>query len=115
MVIDGKTIYVFKYSFKISKIYSDFSNIDDIVDYEGNSHIEIDVIIKACWYIHIETLITCTGIDLSEWEFAAYSKPAKTSGEVMLEDLVEGFYMVFPGYRFDILRKLIKSETLKAQ
>ncbi|CAJ0889304.1 7795_t:CDS:2 [Entrophospora sp. SA101] len=53
--------------------------------------------------------------NLSEWEFAAYSKPAKTSGEVMLEDLVEGFYMVFPGYRFDILRKLIKSETLKAQ
>ncbi|CAJ0857378.1 4201_t:CDS:2 [Entrophospora sp. SA101] len=39
----------------------------------------------------------------------------ETSGEVMLEDLVEGFYMVFPGYRFDILRKLIKSETLKAQ
>lgn len=95
-----------------------------------------------------------SGMDISEWEFAAYPKHPKvigdrcrsarinqtilnkllgfklsdeevdkinvpyvqiagTNGEIMVEDLVESFYVVFPVCRFEIPTKVQEIEKLK--
>ncbi|RIB21190.1 hypothetical protein C2G38_1125405 [Gigaspora rosea] len=179
------------YMYKISKIYSEFiyrsKNKVDILDYAGDTHTELDVIMKAFGYI-IEGLntgfgthqkwgesfcplskskdynkgrkcdlrfLSISGVDLGEWEFASEVIPHKvvsdrcrsarvnqsilngllnlnltdeqaknikvpfvqicgTSGQMLIVDLVEGFYVVFPGPKFELPTKLQHIKKLKS-
>ncbi|CAG8513839.1 10694_t:CDS:2 [Dentiscutata heterogama] len=176
------------YMYKISKIYSELSkNKVDILDYAGDTHTELDVIMKAFGYI-IEGLnngfgthqkwgesfcplskskdynkgrkcdlrfLSISGVDLGEWEFASEVIPHKvvsdrcrsarvnqsilngllnlnltdeqaknikvpfvqicgTSGQMLIVDLVEDFYVVFPGPKFELPTKLQHIKKLKS-
>ncbi|CAG8645467.1 1519_t:CDS:10, partial [Paraglomus occultum] len=73
-----------------------------------------------------------SGIDLGEWEFASNATPQKaigdccqsahinqsilngTNGQMLIEDLIEGFYVVFPGSKFELPMKLQHIGKLKS-
>ncbi|CAG8554130.1 2567_t:CDS:10 [Funneliformis mosseae] len=116
--------------YKISKIYSEFlfkvKDGDDLLDC-GEGYTEIDIIVKGCSYI-VEGLrkglgINCkcsSRIDLSEWEFSAHCTNTKAIGDrcrssrMLLLDLINGFYVVFPGATFEIPTKLAHIKKLKS-
>ncbi|CAG8704879.1 15784_t:CDS:2, partial [Funneliformis mosseae] len=128
------------YMHKISKIYAEFiyrsKNKVDILDYAGDTHTELDVIMKAFGYI-IEGLNS--GFEIHQkWSARVnqsimngllnlnitdeQSKNIKvpfvqvcgTSGQMLIEDLVEGFYVVFPGPKFELPTRLQHIKKLKS-
>ncbi|CAJ0886727.1 11721_t:CDS:2, partial [Entrophospora sp. SA101] len=73
--------------------------------------------------------LSTSGVDIGEWEFASnltaqkaiakkinvpFLQVASTSGQMLVEDLVEGFYVVFPGPTFEFPTKLRHIENLKS-
>ncbi|RIA83734.1 hypothetical protein C1645_742849 [Glomus cerebriforme] len=68
--------------------------------------------------------LSTSGVDLGEWEFASKLTAQKvirdrcrsvagTNGQMLVEDLVEGFYVVFPGPTFEFPTKLQHIGNLK--
>ncbi|CAG8623587.1 5625_t:CDS:10 [Gigaspora rosea] len=60
--------------------------------------------------------LTRSGVDVGEWEFSAKATATKfagTSGQLLIEDLIEGFYIVFPGPKFELPTKLKSIGKLK--
>ncbi|CAG8736277.1 1126_t:CDS:2, partial [Cetraspora pellucida] len=81
--------------------------------------------------------LSMSGVDIGEWEFASESilngllnldltdEQAKnikvpfvqvcgTSGQMLIEDLVEGFYVIFPGLKFELPTRLQHIKKLKS-
>ncbi|CAG8595613.1 15455_t:CDS:10, partial [Gigaspora rosea] len=133
------------YIYKISKIYAELSkNKVDILDYAGDTHTELDVIMKAFGYI-IEGLNPGFGtyqkwlvvgdrcrsarvnqsilngllnLNLTDEQAknikVSFVQVCGTSGQMLIEDLIEGFYVVFPGPKFEFPTRLQHIKKLKS-
>ncbi|CAI2192782.1 10259_t:CDS:2, partial [Funneliformis geosporum] len=115
------------YLYKISKIYGDFiyksKGQEDILDFTTKgAHTEVDIILKACAYI-VEGLNKSLTIYPRWLEFSAKATATKTivpflqfagtNRQLLIEDLMEGFYVVLPRPKFELPTKLKSIGKLK--
>ncbi|UZO24169.1 uncharacterized protein OCT59_016483 [Rhizophagus irregularis] len=108
------------YLYKISKYMEIYQ--EDILDFTTKSaHTELDVILKACAYI-VEGLTRASQFIQDEYNLddnqvkdirVPFLQFAGTNGQLLIEDLMEGFYVVLPGPKFELPTKLKSIGKLK--